>query len=370
MAAIAAPILRTSERAAFKRCMWRWWKEYREGYRPRGVQADALWFGIGIHEALALWYQKGFKRGPKRGWHPADYFEDWTAGEIAFAKTWLDDQFDESVWVDATELGVAMLDGYVKQWGLDPQWEIIATEQEFRVRITRHGKTIAIFASRWDGVLRNLADNKIYLLENKTASQISTAYLEIDDQAGSYWAVASQVLRAKGILKPGEEIAGIIYNFLRKAMPDDRPQNEQGQYLNKPTKDHYVAALAGIDNWTEAQLRKMKLDELDSVAAANFIVVQGDVSKSQPPPLFYREPIYRSAPEQATQLERISDEVAVMNAVREGIIPITKTTAKDCPRCPFFNVCLLHERGADSYRSVLRSNFVRIDPYKDMRKAA
>jgi hypothetical protein len=37
------PILRTSERSAFKRCMFRWWLEFRMGYRPRAVQADALW---------------------------------------------------------------------------------------------------------------------------------------------------------------------------------------------------------------------------------------------------------------------------------------------------------------------------------------
>ena len=34
MAALAVPTLRTSERATFKRCAWKWLQEFRYGYRP------------------------------------------------------------------------------------------------------------------------------------------------------------------------------------------------------------------------------------------------------------------------------------------------------------------------------------------------
>jgi hypothetical protein len=306
--------------------MFKWWLEYRHGYRPRAKDADALWFGIGVHEALAAWYLKGTRRGP----HPAETWERWAADEIAFAKTYLDDTFDEPVWVDAVELGIAMLEAYIDRYGRDEQWSIISTEQPFRVRITREGTPVAYFASRWDGVARDEGDGKIYLLEHKTAAQIVTAYLELDDQGGSYWAVASQLLRAKGILKPGENISGIIYNFLRKALPDERPQNEEGLRLNK----------------------------------------NSSVSKRQPPQPFVRVMVERSPKEQRTQLERIADEVAVMNAVRDGIIPITKTPTKDCTWCPFWIPCNLHERGSDAYQTVLKNNYVQIDPYKDMRKSA
>lgn len=296
------------------------------GYKQRSPQADALWFGIGIHEALAQWYLKGKKRGP----HPAETFDVWAGDEINFAKTYLDETFDEPVWLDAHELGIAMLEEYVSAYGKDSQWDIISVEQPFRVRITRQKRPVAYFASRWDGVLRDAGDGKIYLLEHKTAAQIVTAYLELDDQGGSYWAVASQLLRAKGILKPNDHISGIIYNFLRKAKPDDRPQNELGEFLNK----------------------------------------DGSISKRQPPQPFVRTVVDRSPKEQATQLQRIADEVAVMNAIREGIIPVTKTPTKDCPRCPFWVPCGLHERGSDSYLTVLRNNFRQVDPYADNRKSA
>lgn len=361
------PVLRTSERAIFKRCPWRWWQEFRMGYRPRGIQADALWLGVGIHIALAAWYQPGKKRGR----HPAETFAEWCGSEIAYAKTYLDETFDDAVWYDAKELGIAMLDGYVEHYGKDQQWHVIATEQPFAVKLFRLGEPVAIFKSRWDGVVRSLVDGRIYLVEHKTASQIMLPYLEMDDQGGSYWAVASQVLRAKGILKPKEDIAGIIYNFLRKAMPDERPQNGQGLYLNKPTKEHYVAALIGVDGWTEDRLRKLKVDDLDSVAAANYLVVEGDISKSQPPPRYVREIIERSRIEQRTQLDRIADEVTVMNAVRDGTIPLTKTPTKDCPRCPFWMPCQLHERGSlHAFQEVLQADYIQEDPYLDDQKSA
>jgi hypothetical protein len=264
-----------------------------------------------------------------------------------------------------------MLENYVEHYGKDPKWHIIATEEPFRITIKRNKQPVVIFQSRWDGVLRQLSDGGIYLLEHKTTGQITLPYLEIDSQAGSYYAVASQILRARGILKPGQEIAGIIYNFLRRTPGDDRPQDEQGLYLNKPTKAHYIEALAGIDGWTEPVLRKMKLDDLDSIAAANHMVVGGDVSKSQPPPAFVREIVLRSHAEQRKQLDRIADEVQWMNAVRNGTLPVLKHDRKDCPRCPFWIPCQLDERSnyAEA-ESVLRSDYYKVDPYEDTRKSA
>lgn len=361
------PILRTSERSAFKRCPWRWLQEYEYGYRPVHADADAAWLGIGVHEALAGWYQKG----KRRGIHPARAFAEWAGEEIAYVKSYADETFDEGVWIDAKDLGVAMLENYVDYYGKDPQWHILATEEPFRITIRRKGKPVAIFQSRWDGVLRDLRDGQIYLLETKTAGQITLPYLEIDDQGGSYFAVASAVLRARGVLKPGQDIAGIWYNFLRKTPGDYRPQNEHGQYLNNPTKAHYIAALTGIDGWTEAALRKMKVDDLDGIAAANYVVVEGDVSKSQPPPPFVREPVLRSKAEQRRQLDRIADEVQWMNAIRTGLLPVIKTPTKDCPRCPFWIPCQLDERGnyAEA-ESVMQSDYIQIDPYEDDRKSA
>ena len=294
------------------------------GLAPKRPQADARWFGIGVHIAQAKWYRPGLRRGP----HPAKTFANWVGDEIAYVRTYLGDRYEESRWEEARELGIAMLEGYVEYWGRDDHWEVIATEQPFKTRIIREGKPVAIFASRWDGVIRDRRTGMILLLEHKTASQIHTAYLELDDQAGAYCAVANQVLRAKGVLKPGESIGGIQYNFLRKVMPDDRPRNEQGLYLNK----------------------------------------DGSVSKQQPSPRYVRpDPIERSAKMDVTQLQRLSDEVAVMNAMRDGVIPVTKSTTRDCTWCDFFMMCQLHERGGNAWKEVMKSDFIQADPYEDIR---
>jgi hypothetical protein len=324
------PIIRTSERSSFRRCPQQWWWAYREGWTPKVKQADARWFGIGVHIALhgpgPAWYMPGKKRGPS----PADTFDKWCGNEIGYAKTYLGDDYDEPVWEDAHELGVVILEEYVKYWGKDSQWRVVATERPFSVDLVRRNKRVATFRSRWDGVVRNLNDGRLYLLETKTASQISLPYLILDDQAGSYWAVAGDVLREDGTLEPDEQIAGIIYNFLKKVMPDTRPQNEGGAYLNK-------------DN---------------------------TVSKRQPKPPFIREVVERGPTERYTQLTRLTDEVEIMNAVRTGKIPLTKNTTRDCTWCDFFIPCQLHERGSKNWLTVMKADFRRQDPYEDTRKSA
>jgi len=301
------------------------------GLIPKGESPDALWFGIGVHIALAEWYKLGLKRGP----HPAKTFAEWCGEEEREIRASYGDRdsewYDEPKFEDARDLGIAMLEGYVDEYGKDPTWDVIAIEQQFRITLMRAGVPIAEFWSTFDGVYRDLADRgKIKLMEHKTTRAIQPAYLALDDQGGAYWAVAGYLLRKNGILKPGEDIAEITYNFLRKAQPDPRERNAEGAYLN----------------------------------------LDGSVSKKQPPPLFAREPVERHPAEQKRQLERLSDEVAVMNAMRSGELPITKSTTKDCTFCEFFVMCQLHERGGDKWQSLQRSEYYQRNPYDRYLKSA
>jgi PD-(D/E)XK nuclease superfamily len=326
------PILSTSERSSFLRCPWQWWHKYRMGYAPKGETADALWFGTGIHIALAEWYQKGKRRGP----HPAETFDTWCAGEIRDIKAayaqgdWEEGSFDDAKYEDAHDLGVDMLEGYVDKYGKDEHWHIIAVETVFRVRVVREGKPVAIFRSAWDGVFRDLRDGEIWVLENKSAKAIQTNYLEHDNQGGSYFAVASAVLRSRGILGPDEKIAGVMYNFLRKSLKDDRPQNETGAYLN----------------------------------------MDGSVSKKQPPPRFVRFPIDRSPGEVEGQMTRMANEVFVMNGVRSGAIPLLKNKTRDCTWCEFSGPCKADDRGSPAYQALLDQHYVQSDPYDHYQKSA
>jgi len=320
------PILTTSERRSFHRCPQQWQWRYRMGLVPKGETADALWFGIGVHYALAKWYQKGRRRGA----HPAETFSQWCSDELREIRASREEWDDLPKFEDAHELGVAMLDNYIEQYDRDPDWDVIYIEHPFKVKINWRGQDVVNFMSAWDGVFRDLADGRIYLMEHKTAAQISTSYLALDDQAGIYWALASQILKTRGILPAGEQIAGIHYNFLRKTKGDDRPRDTRGRYLNQ----------------------------------------NGSVSKRQPPPAFVREVVERQPSELRTQLDRIADEVTVMDGMRAGTIPVFKNTSRDCTWCEFFTMCQLHEHGSDKWREIARSSFTQADPYARYTKSA
>jgi hypothetical protein len=325
------PVITTSERSTFKRCPQKWWWKYRDGYVPKGDTVDALWFGIGVHIALAEWYHKGYRRGQ----HPAKTFAEWAGEEgreiraqhAEHETEW----YDEPKWLDAVELGTDMLEGYVDKYGKDRDWQVIAIEQQFKVRVIRQNEAIAWFMSTFDGVFRSKYDGRVYLMEHKTASHIDLAYLELDDQAGAYWAVATAVLRGMKVLRPDETIAGIEYNFLRKAQHDPREQNEDGLYLNQ----------------------------------------NGEVSKRQSPARFVRETVERRPSEMQNQMNRLADEVTMMNMIRAGQVPLLKHTQKDCARfCEFFDMCRLHEHGTNNWLELAKALYNQFNPYERYQKSA
>lgn len=355
-----------------KRCPWRWWQAWREGLRPIGQISDALWFGTGVHHALALWYcGPGLKRGP----HPAETFDAWSAGELRYIKTsnkignGVQALVEEKL-VPARELGLVLLDEYVKKWGKDDSWHVIQPEQTFQVDIPdpdEPSQPMAIYAGTYDLVYRDLRDDSLWLGEHKTAKAIITDHLPLDDQGGGYWSIADMHLRNARLIGAKEHLRGIQYNFLRKALPDSRSRNAKGHYTNKPNRAHYIDALEKIDpltNW-----RSLLLEELAEEANAKDLVILGEVSKQQPAPLFVRHPVYRTARERAQQIKRIQDEALHMRAYREGSLPLFKTPTRDCQwDCSFYHMCLLHEGGSDweEYRDAM---YQVQDPYADHRKS-
>lgn len=319
------PLLTTSEIKSLDRCPQQWWWGYREGLRGKAKPADALWFGTGIHYALAEWYGHGFDRDSVA---PARRFRDWVGDEIREIKANLPEQrdwFDEPEYVDAGDLGAAMLTGYVEQYGEDPNWEITAIEQAFELELVRNGNTVAIFAGCVDGAFIDHGDGMHKLLENKTAGSIKTAHLPLDMQAGNYFAAGTTVLRHQGILGPNETLFGVEYNFLRKSTPDTRERGPGGAYLNK----------------------------------------DGKPSKRQPPPAFLRETVDRNPREVGSILRRLTDKAVLMDAYRTGREPLTKNITDMCPYCPFFNMCVLHEKGGKRWTQIRDQQFIQTDPYHE-----
>jgi hypothetical protein len=278
---------------------------------------------------MAEWYSiPGFKRGP----HPADTFDAWVGSEVRAIKASKEEWHDEDVYSDAHALGMNMLTKYVDYYGTDPDIEMIAVEQPFQIDIEVNGRIVATYVGTFDGVHIDHSEDppRAYLWEHKTAAQISTEYLSLDDQGGGYFAVADETLHHQGLLTAKQHIAGVQYNFLRKNKADDRPQNERGMYLNR----------------------------------------DGSVSKKQPAPMFHREVIERNPAEVQTQLRRLTNEVQIMDGMRSGELPVIKNTQWNCPRCPFFEMCQLHEKGGHAWKDFMRVTYTVRDPYQDHRKSA
>ena len=357
------PTFTTSERRALKRCPQRWWWEYRDGLRTSEVQM-ALWFGIGVHMGLAHYYGNvGYKRN-------MDFIDVWRDycdnDEISRVLKAAPDGFSEDeTWVDAKKLGEAMLLGHHETYGGDPDWDVVYTEEPFEIGIPdprdpTGDSDVVIFTSTFDGVYRSRADKRFRLMEHKTAKAIQVDHLPIDDQGGAYFAVASIVLRNKGILGAKEAIDAITYNFLRKGLPDERPKDREGYATNKPIKKHFIAALAKDEPMAND---KWSLDRLASTADALGLKVLGDRSAMQPSPLFERHVIRRTRSEIKTQIDRIAAEGQAAEAFRTGLLPLYKNPTRDCHwDCSFFNMCQLHEQDAD-WKEFRNAVFLKRDPY-------
>lgn len=387
---MTTPKIRASERVAFQRCQAAWWWRHREGLTRKGIPSTPLWFGTGIHLALARWYcGPGRKRGPE----PAETWDEYSREmELAYVRT--EDPDDETVakYVDARELGAIMMDGYRALYGRDDNWSVVSPERTFALNIPWPSNAknfwdavsvdpklvMATLVGTYDLVYLDTETNRYWLGEHKTARAIFLKHLAVDNQAGTYWATATAELRRDGLIPENEFLAGIMYNFMRKGLPDERPKDADGYATNKPVKADYIAAInderAKMPNkvggsWLGPELTgKETLTTLQDIASKMEVPVLGERSKVQPPPLFLRHPVHRTSPERRSQLLRVQQDALQMELLRDGLLIPTKSATRECTWCEFYDMCELQERGGD-WES-LRDIAYRVeDPYADHRKS-
>jgi hypothetical protein len=341
-------LVRTSERGNWKRCRWLWDQNYNKKLKPI-QESPALRFGTLVHAALEDRYPVGKRRGP----HPARRFEELYAADLKQAeRDW--GTFADDEWVEALDLGVYMLEGYVDKYGKDEEWEVIASEMTFQVPVylpdyfaekdglhqnvdltpdVFYGKEpLFYYVGTMDGVWRNRMDKGIRIIDYKTtkndAKKEGQGKLKLDEQGTAYWTWGCDWLINEKILGPrqAESLDGMLYTFLRKAKRDDREQDADGNYLNQ----------------------------------------DGSVSGKQPSPRFHRELVYRSESEREKARRRVCEEVVEMIAVRQGILgpyknPDTGSNGH-CGWCPQRDVCELHEAGAD-WETLRDVTMIEWDPY-------
>jgi hypothetical protein len=321
-------MLRTSERSALKRCEFAWDLEYNRKLKPLS-EAPALRFGSLVHKALAAWYVPGIKRGV----HPAKAFKRAYEQDLKRNNEIFGMHLEEEErWVDALELGVAMLNNYTDEYGTDPEYEVLVTEMPFQV-VVPHPTTAHpwfMYTGVLDGVWRHRRKKELWIPDHKTTAGIQRklSYLQMDDQAGAYWSFGLEYLVQNKMLKTHGELNGILYNFLRKALPDERPSkfvNNTRVYLNK----------------------------------------DGSVSQKQPSKYFMRLPIFRDDYDRQQVIRRALIEYARIEKFRSGELEITKNAGLfTCPMCSVRDACELHETGGD-VDTFIQQTTQAWDPYSE-----
>lgn len=316
------PLIRHSERVDFKRCQTKWYWHWRKGLFPTARSFGALELGTWWHVAMQIHYTE------RHSVHTA--FDNVTAEALAVARDNLIPEYQYEKAIELANLGMAMAKAYDAKYGDDPGINVMAAELPLEFEITdTDGTLLAVHKLKPDLVYTD-ENGDVWLMEHKTAASIRLEHLVIDDQARPYAAMAARALFKLGYIKRPEDFKGIMYNFARKAVPDARPTNVEGKYLNK----------------------------------------NGSVSKSQPPAYFLRHPIVLTRADKAIALRRlqletrkITDLTRLLRTKEVGPELLDKTPHMSCPKfCQYFTMCVTEEHGGD-ISEMQRSMYARQNPY-------
>lgn len=222
-----------SERQAFLGCQRKHHFSYEE-LLSSIRKAPALWVGTYVHVGLDAYYlmangermANSVIKGMGLPGQP-DYLtitEHVINADIAqfkedFPDMWPEDE--ERLEADKA-LVLAMLKGwpaFVQANDLDREFEIVATELQFEMRLPtpNGGPSHCTFRGKVDGVAKHTPTGNLFLMEHKTAKQVGDAYinqLQLDPQVPAYMAGIRECY--------GYETIGCIYNILRQQLPGPR----------------------------------------------------------------------------------------------------------------------------------------------------
>lgn len=149
-----------------------------------------------------------------------------------------------------------MFRGYVDQWGLDPDWDIIEVEGSFLLPLLDPDgvESPYLIKGKLDLLVRDRQTGHLWVVDHKSGANLPTMMdLEIDDQFGLYsWAMKQK----------GTPVLGAIHNAARttrnvadqpgytgKSQPQSLDQRHLRSYLNRTETE--LDSIA-IDAWAVA----------------------------------------------------------------------------------------------------------------------
>jgi hypothetical protein len=199
---------------------WDYASDNRQALDPKEPQ-PALFFGTGIHKGLESFYS---------GKNPVEAFEAWFWEELKAIRAKCDVDVEmEGQLMGMLPLGKGMLAHYVSHYATEPL-KVLRAEMKFEVPIPGCETEPGFLVGTIDGKAQ-YGSSRIWALEHKSfADAMPAGYLDLDIQMTAYpWA-----LRA---LFPSEDIAGTLYNGLRKKLPSVPPLLKDGKAISRAAID-------------------------------------------------------------------------------------------------------------------------------------
>ena len=314
----------------FQNCRRKYFLRYVECLTP--IKRDeVLYLGSVWHEVLELWYKPGERDAKLSAIH--DLIDKSFPGRIS-------DPSRKRDW----HLCHVMFDGYRVRYP-EEDFQILTVEQEFSIPIINPltGRSSRTFELRGkvDGLVQMRGSGELFLLEHKSAAQITGDYIErlpSDFQINLYSMALSRFLKRK--------ISGVIYNVTRKA------------------------SLKQSEGETEAQfeVRRAELIERSKTgkSSANRKMPESDEAfrerlreKYSDPEMFYREILYLSDEDALRTSTEIWDITKlILTARRENSwIPNWESCFKfGSQPCRYWPLC------RSSNNPNVRENFYKIAP--------
>lgn len=327
-------VIRTSDRANFRRCRRRWgWSSHLRGNIGPKQNAAPLWMGTGIHFALEDCH------GANVFGHPAAAFKAYVEATLIAARR--DRNRLPADLEELTELSVGMLSYYWDEWliGRDPLRTfffngVAQTEVNFRIELPwepgKYGYDRVVYSGTLDRVIVDEHD-QLWILEYKTAKSLQTLHYSNDSQISTYCFA--------GNLLYGRPIAGVIYQQHLKALPEEPRILSNGRLSqDKRQRITHRSLRRAIMN-IYGDVSKAPLDYIDFL---NYLATQEDMDRDK---FVRRDRVYRNAQQCQAEAVKILMEVEEMLNPDLALYPNPDRTCQFM--CPFNGACVSLDDGSD-----------------------
>lgn len=247
-----------SQLNTWRRCRRRWYLSYVEKLQ-KNTPTNALWLGVGVHEALDQYYASN----PRDTTVLHSSFTEWAFGQKADIEKQIAGLVEEQQVKDDLqknyELGLALMDNYAAFAPTHDNFDVLETEYSFEVPVgldikmydhenNSLGYVPVYYRGRIDGIVRMHDSGNLYLLEHKTAKQFNEQKLILDQQSTSYIWAAEQVY--------GYKISGVYYNILRKQVAGPRVRTP---LVYRLTVDRTRASVRDFPEQVKMMVKDMEL---------------------------------------------------------------------------------------------------------------